>query len=287
MDTKIISIISNYRPNLILLGHNNSLSRTTLLTIKEKFKSKIGLWYEDHVIKGDPNYKSNLNLIEKNHDLIDNFFITTSPDVIKTRINKNKLNFLPIPVDPIIENGEFYKSYKSKDLFFALSHGVNYGKLKKNVNDSRSYFVEELLNHSNDKFKFNFYGLYGEQPKWNYDFNNELMISKTALNLSRGGPSKYSSSNRIATIMGNGILPFIDEKVKYQDFFDNDEIITYKNSSDLIFKLSKNITDERNLVKRSKNAKKRYFDIFSNIIIADFIICKLFETKKNHKFIWE
>ena len=87
--------------------------------------------------------------------------------------------------------------------------------------------------------------------------------------------------------MGNGIIPFIDEKVKYQDFFDNDEIITYKNSSDLIFKLSKNITDERNLVKRSKNAKKRYFDIFSNIIIADFIICKLFETKKNHKFIWE
>ena len=35
---------------------------------------------------------------------------------------------------------------------------------------------------------------------------------------SRGGPTKYCSSNRIATIMGNGIMPLIDEKVKYQDF---------------------------------------------------------------------
>ena len=148
-------------------------------------------------------------------------------------------------------------------------------------------FIEEILKHSVDKFNFHFLGLYNEQPKWNYEFNNELMISKTALNLSRGGPSKYSSSNRIASIMGNGILPFIDEKVQYQDFFDNDEIITYKNSSDLIAKLSKTLSNERNLIKRSKNAKKRYFDIFSNIIVADFIIYKVFEFKKNHKFIWD
>ena len=53
------------------------------------------------------------------------------------------------------------------------------------------------------------------------------MISKTALNLSRGGPNKYASSNRIVTLMGNGVLPFIHEKV-FSRFFDNDEIITYK-----------------------------------------------------------
>lgn len=287
IDKKILSIFQNYKPDLILLGHNNSLNRKTMSFIKENSKCKIALWYEDHVIKGDPNFKNNLNLIEKNHDLVDKFFITTSPDIIKTTISKDKVNFLPIPVDSNIENGEFYNSYKSKDLFFALSHGVNFGKLKKNSIDSRAYFIEELLKCSKDKINFHFLGLYNEQPKWNYDFNNELMISKTALNLSRGGPSKYSSSNRIATIMGNGVLPFIHEKVMYQDFFDNDEIITYKNPSDLISILFKNISNEKNLIKRSKNAKKRYFEIFSNTIIADFIIYKIFETKKKYKFIWE
>ena len=34
--------------------------------------------------------------------------------------------------------------------------------------------------------------------------------------------------------MGNGILPFIDEKIKYQDFFNNDEIVIYKNPKHLL-----------------------------------------------------
>ena len=131
IDKKIISITNNYRPDLILLGHNNSLSRSSILSLKEKFRVKVAMWYEDHVMKGDPSYRKNLDLIEKNNDIIDNYFITTSPDIIKTKIKKNKINFLPIPVDPNIENGKFYEVKKNKDLFFALSHGVNYGKLKK------------------------------------------------------------------------------------------------------------------------------------------------------------
>ena len=34
------------------------------------------------------------------------------------------------------------------------------------------------------------------------------------LNLSRGLPTKHYSSNRIASLMGNGLLVFIDKKVK-------------------------------------------------------------------------
>jgi glycosyltransferase involved in cell wall biosynthesis len=287
VDKKILSISGNYKPDLILLGHNNNLHRETLMFLKKNLNCKIALWYEDHVVKGDPNYINNIKLIEKNNDLIDNYFITTSPDIIKTIIKKDKIDFLPIPVDPNIESGKFYEFAKTKDLFFALSHGVNYGRLKKNTNDNRLKFIKDLLTNSTDSLNFNFLGLFGEQPKWNYDFNKELMISKTALNLSRGGPNKYASSNRIATLMGNGVLPFIHENVKYQDFFDNDEIITYKNSFDLISKLS-SVKDEKNkIIKRSKNAKKRYYDIFNNTIVADFLVYKIFNNKKKFKYIWK
>jgi glycosyltransferase involved in cell wall biosynthesis len=287
INKKILSISANYKPDLILLGHNNILNRETLFFLRKNLNCKIALWYEDHVIKGDPNYLNNIRLIERNHDLIDNYFITTSPDIVKTIIKKEKIDFLPIPVDPNIENGEFYEFDKTKDLFFAVSHGVNYGKLKKNTNDNRLKFIKDLLSISQDSLNYHFLGLFGEQPKWNYDFNKELMISKTALNLSRGGPNKYASSNRIATLMGNGILPFIDEKVKYQDFFDNDEIITYKNSFDLFSKLSSIKDEENKIIKRSKNAKKRYFDIFNNTIVADFLIYKIFDSKKNFNYIWK
>ena len=286
LDEKILDIIENYRPDMLLLGHNNDLLRKTLQIIQTKYQCKIALWYEDHLMKGDPYYLKNLALIEKNHDLIDQFFVTTSPDILKTNIKSEKLNFLPIPVDPNIENGHFYESNKKSDLFFALSHGVNYGKLK-NRFDDRSIFISKILDEANNDIIFNILGLYNEQPKWNHRFNSQLMYAKTALNLSRGGPSKYSSSNRIASIMGNGILPFIHKDVMYQDFFDNDEIVTYENSIDLIEKLSLIKDDKKKLIKRSKNAKKRYFDIFSNHIIANFIIHKTFNVKKKYNYIWD
>ena len=261
LDKKIISIIKNYRPNLVLLGHNNSLTRSTLISLKKQYNCKIALWYEDHVIKGDPSYRKNLDLIEKNCDLIDNYFITTSPDIIKTKIKKNKIYYLPIPVDRNIENEEFYKVKKDKDLFFALSHGVNFGKLKKNSFDERSKFIDKLIECSKNKLKFNILGLYNQEPKWNYDFNQEVMICKTALNLSRGGPSKYASSNRIASLMGNGIVTFVDEKTKFQDFFKNGEIITYKNEADLINKLILIKDDNNKLIKIAKLAKEIILNI--------------------------
>ena len=49
-------------------------------------------------------------------------------------------------------------------------------------------------------------GISNESPKWNYNYYNELIKCKMALNLSRGKPLKYASSNRIATYVGNGIL---------------------------------------------------------------------------------
>ena len=53
-------------------------------------------------------------------------------------INKKKLNFLPIPVDENIENLKIYEHVnRYKDVFFALSHGVNFGKLKKGKTDER------------------------------------------------------------------------------------------------------------------------------------------------------
>jgi len=53
--------------------------------------------------------------------------------------------FLPIPVDENIENlNIFNNKYRFKDLFFAFSHGVNFGKLKKGKSDEREFFINSL-----------------------------------------------------------------------------------------------------------------------------------------------
>ena len=123
-----------------------------------------------------------------------------------------------------------------KDLFYAMSHGVNRATLKEGVEDERINFLDKLVKKI-PNLKYDFYGFANKQPIWGNDFNNALINSKMALNLSRGKPTKYYSSNRIASIMGNGLLTFIDKKVQLDDIFNNDEIIFYANISDLADKL--------------------------------------------------
>lgn len=286
LDNNILDITKNYRPDLIILGHNNSLKSETLENFKNQ-KRKIALWYEDHVVNYGPNWKTNLNLIEKNHQLIDNYFITTHPSVIKSKINKYKINFLPIPVDENIENLKIYENkFRYKDLFFALSHGVNFGGLRSGSNDERETILKRIMNKGKN-INFHILGINGDRPKWNYDFYNEMMICKMALNLSRGKPLKYASSNRIASYMGNGILTFISKKVKYQELFSDDEMVFYDNEDDLISKildLKDNIKKINNI---SKKGREKYFKIFNNLIISDSILSKTLGSTPKYNYAWE
>jgi glycosyltransferase involved in cell wall biosynthesis len=285
-DENIIDISKNYKPDMILLGHTNILKRSTMETFKED-NLKIALWYEDHIADYGPNWINNLHLIERNHDLIDQYFVTTHPSVIKTKINKSKLHFLPIPVDENIENLKIYENeYRYKDLFFALSHGVNFGGLRKNSNDEREIFLKKLLEKGKG-INFHILGINNDKPKWNYDFYKEMIICKMSLNLSRGKPLKYASSNRIASYMGNGILTFINEKVKYQELFSDKEMVFYKNEIDLIEKINKLKKDTKKINQISKNGRDKYFSIFNNNIISDSIISKVFQTTPKYKYVWE
>jgi len=286
LDRDILEITKNYKPDLVLLGHNNVLQLETLEILKEN-KTKIALWYEDHIANYGPNWKANLSLVEKNHKLIDNYFITTHPSVIKTSIDKKKISYLPIPVDKNIETLNIYENkHRYKDLFFALSHGVNFGGLRKETNDEREVFLKKLLNNS-DNINFHILGINKDKPKWNYDLYNEMMICKMSLNLSRGKPLKYATSNRIASYMGNGILTFINEKVKFQELFSNDEMVFYKNENDLIEKIIDLKNDLPKINRISKNGKKRYFEIFNNQIISDSIITKTLNISPKYNYAWE
>ena len=274
INQKIKSIVDNYRPSLIVLGHNNIISRNIMELIKNKYNIKISLWYEDalgHRGKG-PNWNDNLKLIEKNNDLIDSYFTTTHPSEIKTSINKKKLNFLPIPVDENIENLKLYNiENKFKDLFFALSHGVNYGKLKKRKFDERETFINELM----QKFPnvaYNILGMANENPKWNYDFYDELAKCKFALNLSRGLPIKYTSSNRIASLVGNGIYTFVDKKTKLNDFFNENEVGTYSSINELGSKIENLLSKPKLIKKYAENGYRKYFKLFNNKLVTKKVI---------------
>ena len=152
-----------------------------------------------------------------------------------------------------------------------MSHGVNRGVLKDGFEDDRIEFLNKLLNKI-PNIKYDFRGFKDIQPIWGNDFNNVLIKSKMGLNLSRGNPTKYYSSNRIASILGNGLLTFIDKKTKLNDFFSENEVIFYNNVDDLASKIKFYAKNDKLRKQIAKNGKKKYFKLFNGNKISKYIV---------------
>ena len=107
------------------------------------------------------------------------------------------------------------------------------------------------------------------------------------LNLSRGDAIKYYSSDRITQIVGNGLVCLIDEKTQYNDFFSRDEMVFYKNVSDLSEKIKKIASDEKLRKKIGQKGKKKYMKYFNSNIVSQYIIEKTLNIKSKNFYLWD
>ena len=87
--------------------------------------------------------------------------------------------------------------------------------------------------------------------------------------------------------MGNGLMTFIHEDTKYSDFFNKDEIVTYRNLKDLINKIKYYVKNDKKRKFIAFNGKKKYLKEFSSEKISKYIILKSFNIKSKDKFIWD
>ena len=127
--------------------------------------------------------------------------------------------------------------------------------------------------------------MFGVQPVWGNEFLNKLSNSNMALNLSRGKPVKYYSSDRIAQLLGNGLLTFIHKDTKFSDFFKSNEMIFYTNTNDLLDKILKYKKDDNLRRNIAKNGHKKYHKFFNSSLVSRYILDKSFG--KNSKYYWE
>ena len=276
-----------YRPDLILLGHVNTINDETFTSIKNTCKNTIiSQWYEDNLTLKGPDFEKNFSNLKTNFKYIDNFFISTHPDEVSRKSNKISYHFLPTPVDRNIEKLNIYNSNSyTHDVFFAMSHGVNRGIIKSGKFDEREKFIKILIDDNKD-IKFDIYGYNFRNPVWSESFYSAISRSSMAINLNRGKPKKYSSSNRIGSLIGNGLLTFIDYKKKFNHFFNNNEIIFYHDHRDLSDKLSYYKKNNEKRKKIARNGQKKYFRLFNEVEVANYILKRSFQVDK-YKPIWE
>ena len=287
LNSKLKKTCYNYKPDLLVLGHADLISPQTLSELKDDYPNlKISQWFLDPLNKNGPDYERNKQRILDKSDYIEANFITTSPQVLDFLPKKTKNYFIPNPADSSFETLNNFNRNCNMDVFFALSHGVHRGVLKTGKFDERAIFINNLIEITKN-VKFDVYGFNKVQPIWADHYFKTIANSKMGLNLSRGAPIKYYSSDRITQIIGNGLVTLIDEKTLFRDFFNDNEMVFYKNIGDLSEKIIKISSDEKLRRKIGKNGKFKYLKYFNSSLVANYIVEKTLDLKSKNKFMWE
>ena len=286
LNDKLKKTCYNFKPDLIVLGHADLISSQTLGELKNDYpKLKISQWFLDPLNINGPDYERNKKRILDKSEFIESNFLTTSPDVLGFLPKKINNFYIPNPADKSFETLNNYNKNCNMDVFFALSHGVHRGILKSGKYDDRAKFIENLMKITKN-IKFDIYGLKKVQPIWADHYFKTIANSKMGLNLSRGGPIKYYSSDRITQIIGNGLVALIDEKTEYNNFFDKNEMVFYKNISDLSEKIIKISHDDKLRRNIAQKGKEKYLKFFNSTLVARFIIEKTLDIKNTNKYLW-
>ena len=277
----IIENIENFKPDIIIFGHVDRIDYLNFLEIKIKYNSiKFAQWFLDPLILNGPDFEKNKNRFFLKYQFCDANFITTSPKVLDF-VNLEKTFFIPNPIDPSIDIYKNFLSDKEFDVFIAISHGQHRATLKKDFIDNRVKIINKLTK----KVKYNIFG-YKNNPVWGQAFFDELNKCSMAVNISRGEPIKYYSSDRIASLLGNGLLTFVHEKYQYNDFFNKNEIVTFKNIDDLNKKILFYKKNKRLLKKIASNGYKKAHKIFNNKLISEYIVKKTLNNNFIKKYSW-
>jgi len=283
---KILNTIKNFSPHIIVIGHVFNISYEVFKYCKENH-IKVCSWFIDSVSPEFLKDNTKTNFL-RNLDLVDYCFLTSSPIIFKNHKYFNKLKFIPNPVDNAIDH---YRNYENKnneyDIFVAISHGQNRGILKKGKFDEREKFINEIILDL-PQFKFAQFGINNFEPVWGFNYYHYLSKAKMGLNISRGKYQNRYSSDRISSLVGNGLLVFLNQKTNFQKILTKKDVVYYKNKKDLILKLKYYQDNPNQRVKIAKSGYQKYHKYMNNKIVCNYIMScvDIIDLKKPfwHKF---
>ena len=123
------------------------------------------------------------------------------------------------------------------------------------------------------------------QPIWADQFIKKIANSYMGLNLSRGKPIKYYSSDRIAQLMGNGLLTFNQRFPQINSLLDFDDRTIFETPEELAKGLNyfkNNLTEAKLVAKKNYN---EYHKLYSSEKVCKYFLNCLFD-KDLDEFSW-
>ncbi len=267
---KLVLTAKNFQPNVMLLGHCDYITNKTLAAIREVCPGiRIAHFNVDPLWQKETQAQ-----MEDRRESCDALFATTAGDVLKTWCTgRNVVAYMPNPSDPSMENEDNgAKSAFERDLFFA-------GNPREG--DPRWELLDDLLPRLGG-VKTDIYrgGL------WGAAYEKVLATSRMSLNLNRREGDKWYSSDRIAHLMGYGILTFQSSKNSMQDFFDPSETVFFDGAGDLAEKIHSYKRDDAARARTASAGRVKYHRLFNGARVLRYMVETMLGESYSESYEW-
>lgn len=285
LNNHLIEYCKTTKPDALLIGHADLIEAETIMKIKEIFPHlRVMQWSCDWIVPGYA--ERNIEALHKYLEVIDVLMISTGDSRLLQQFKRpnNKVAYLPNMVDASIET---QKAFESETLPYDIMLCANTGKRQfAGVDCEIENIVDESLAQI-PHLNWLLAGIKGQRSLNGYEYIEALGKSAMGLNLSRLNDIYLYSSDRLAHMMANGQLAFIDRRNGFTDLFAEDEAAFYDSREEFFEKLG---YFKNNPQKRMETAQKGWEKIhgeFNERAVTKFMADLLFDKYKPENKPWQ
>lgn len=283
----LMEVMESFHPEVIVLGHATVITTQTLKAIKEKYPHIPLVQFNVDALFSPTNAR----LLQANKEIVDATFITTGGSALKTIAAKSRpAYFIPNPTDRAIHDGRCFELDKPQHDMIFFAHNNPWDE---QLRVELALHIREAVPEVNCFFR----GFDGQPSIRGFDFCEAMRNAYMSLNISRsyvdgsqGTPEQLYlySSERIAQLMGNGILTFCytNDGFRLNDLYSEDEVVFFESSDELVEKV-RYYNEHREEGKTiAYNGWKRAHQSFSSDKVADFVLDVALNRPFSHDYDW-
>jgi hypothetical protein len=260
-------------PELILLGHANTLTATTLAELRRGLPDVRILQYNV-----DPLFEAeNVAAIRAKIDVVDATLITSAGEALRPFYAPGRvLGFMPNPVDFSIETG---RSDERDDLPYDLFYACG------NENDprfvaGRSWTSRDLVGKIGaalPQLHMLTPGVGGAPQLAGAKYQRALESAAIGLNVSKRNDLFLYSSDRLAQLAGNGLAVLIDRATGYETLLAEGEFVYFSSTEELLEKIARLTADSAYRRNVAAAGRARYDELFNERIVARYVVDVAFD----------
>ena len=255
-------------PDLILLGHANTLEAATLEDIRRSSPSGRILQYNVDPLFEDENVAA----IRSKLEVVDATLISTAGEALRQFYKPGRvLGFMPNPVDFSIETGLNHQSDALPvDVFYACGNDLDPRLVAGRTLTSRALVAE--IAAALPALKMSTPGVDGAPQLAGAKYQRALESAAIGLNVSKRNDIFLYSSDRLAQLAGNGLAVEIDRATGYEGLIAEDEFVYFSTLDELIDKLERLAADSPYRRRVAAAGRARYHDLFNERAVAAYIV---------------